>query len=70
MLTAIDGTPPGERLMFLSECENGKVDDRILSVTDDNGSNMLLYIGIMVEIGSMKGLFVFFDLIALIILLK
>lgn len=70
MLTAVDGIPSRERLMLLSECEDGKVDDGIFSVTDHNGSNMLLYIGAVVEIGPMEGLFVFFDLIALIILRK
>lgn len=70
MLAAIDGTPPRERLVLLSECEDGEVDDGIFPVTDHNGSNMFLNIGAVVESGSVEGLFVFFDLIGLIILRK
>jgi hypothetical protein len=70
VLAAIDGIPPREGLMLLSESEYGEVDDGIFAVTDHNGSNMFLNIGGMVEIGPMEGLFVSFDLIGLIILRK
>lgn len=70
MLATVDGIPPGEGLMLLSECEYGEVDNGIFAVTDHNGSNMLLNIGGMVEIGSMECLFMLFDLIGLIILRK
>ena len=70
MLTAIDGIPCREGLLLLGEREYGETDDGIFSVTDNDGSNMFLNVGAVVEIGSMEGLFVFFYLIGLIILRK
>lgn len=70
MLPAVYSIPPREGLLFLGECEDGEVDDGIFAVADHNGPNMFLDIGAVVEVGSVESLFVFFDLIGLIILRK
>ena len=69
MVSTINCVPFSEDRFGTNERENFIIDELVVTVTDDDWSNVLFLVAFMIEPRSYKCFFMFFDFILIIILL-